>query len=159
MIHIDRITWVKLDSLSMELVFSTHMTVIVVMPVFTNSGTFPHSLLSLTNRIKEKVYKVLSICAMLIPMVIVVVGIIITSGVHVCQPVPENQNSSESPLMDFQSMDRESIRTPEKFGVNLIWIFAADDKTKMENMLIIQRLIFHTCFNAIVAILIKQKIW
>ena len=54
MIHIDRITWVKLDSLSMELVFSTHMTVIVVTPVFMNSGTLSHSLLSLTNRIKDR---------------------------------------------------------------------------------------------------------
>ena len=56
-------------------------------------------------------------------------------------------------------MDQESIRTLVRYGVNLIWTCAADDKTKMENMLIIQLLIFHTCFNATVDILIKQKIW
>ena len=92
-------------------------------------------------------------------MAIVVVDIIIMSGVHVFQPVLENQNSSESRLTDFQSMDQESIRTLVRFGVNLIWTCAADDKTKMENMLIIQLLIFHTCFNATVVIQIKQKIW
>ena len=56
-------------------------------------------------------------------------------------------------------MDQESIRTLVRYGVNLIWTCAADDKTKMENMLIIQLLIFHTCFNATVVIQIKQKIW
>ena len=92
-------------------------------------------------------------------MAIEVVAIIITYGVHAFQRVPENQSSSGLHWTDSPSVDQESIRTLVKSGVNLIWTFAADDKIKMENMLIIQQLIFLICFNAIVAILIKLKTW
>ena len=54
MIPIDRITWVKLVSLSMVLLFSIHMIVIAVMLVFTNSGTLFLSFIFSTNQNREK---------------------------------------------------------------------------------------------------------